>query len=226
VTDWHEPFDPPPASPAISSEGNEDEPAGRWDDPHGRIRTLYCATTAEGALGEKLGDFALNPKVGIRIEAFLEDEPDPEFVDDQLLRPLDREDIESFNWTLAYAPSDAAARFVDVNHWKTHSATLPAVGQLLLQYSLGAFDRRAILDDRRQFTRRLAGIWRSASEAASGRLVAQGLRFRSRLPPAWICWALWEPLPLVAEDQQKESVTIEHPALRAAARKLGVELKA
>lgn len=56
-------------------------------------------------------------------------------------------------------------------------------------------------------------------------MVTNGLRFRSRLPPAWICRALWEPLPVRTTDMQKERVTIDHPALTAAARKLGVQLR-
>jgi hypothetical protein len=224
VTDWHRPFDPPPPSPAISDQTPEDPPAGRWDDPDGVFRTLYCATLPEGAIGGKLGDFALNPPAAVRIEAFLESDPDDEFIDDQLLRPLDRADIESFNWTLASAPTQPGAKSLDVNHSKTHSATLPAVGRLLVQFGLRAFDRRAILDERRNFTRRLARIWRSAATSESGELLIHGLRFRSRHPPAWMCWALWEPLPLDIANVSKEPLTIYHPALRAAARKLGIEL--
>ena len=90
-----------------------------------------------------------------------------------------------------------------------------------MHFGLQAFDRRAILDERRHFTRRLAGVWRSAAVLGSGDLLIQGLRFRSRLPPAWICWALWDPLPLDASTARQERVMIKHPALRAAARKLG-----
>ena len=90
-----------------------------------------------------------------------------------------------------------------------------------MHFGLQAFDRRAILDERRHFTRRLAGVWRSAAVLGSGDLLIQGLRFRSRLLPAWICWALWDPLPLDASTARQERVMIKHPALRAAARKLG-----
>jgi hypothetical protein len=80
------------------------------------------------------------------------------------------------------------------------------------------------LDERRDFTRRLAQLWRQAATTASGQVSIRGLRFMSRLPPAWICWALWEPLPLDLSLQTMELVTIDHPAFRAAARKLGVGL--
>jgi hypothetical protein len=223
VTDWYQPFDPPPPAPPIRVAQHDDVPAGRWDDPSGVFRTLYCATAAEGAIGEKLGDFALNPRAAFRIETYFEDDPDDEFIDDQLIRALDREDVESFNWVLAQAPSVPGVRLLDINHWRTHRATFPAVAQLLMKFGLRAFDRRALLDERRQFTRRLAGIWRAAATTGSGLLIS-GLRFKSRLPPEWICWALWEPVPLDAAEAQLEPVSIDHPALRSAARKLGVQL--
>jgi hypothetical protein len=53
---------------------------------------------------------------------------------------------------------------------------------------------------------------------------ASGLRFTSRLPPAWECWALWEPLPLDEPVAQAEDVTFLTPALRTAADMLGVAL--
>jgi hypothetical protein len=58
----------------------------------------------------------------------------------------------------------------------------------------------------------------------TGELLAAGLRFTSRLPPAWECWALWEPLGLDAENAELERVTIDPPQLRTAAAMLGVVL--
>jgi hypothetical protein len=70
VSSWHEPFAPPdPPPPLVDSEtGEAAEAAGRWDDLDGGFRTLYCATVAEGAIGEKLGDFTLNPKAASKVE--------------------------------------------------------------------------------------------------------------------------------------------------------------
>ena len=224
VTSWPEPFDPPPPPRPIEDDRAEDDRAGRWDDPDGVFRTLYCASAAEGAIGEKLGDFALNPRAAVRVESFLESEPDEEFVDDQLIRPLTAGDIAGFEWTVAWTGAEPGARFLDVDHWTTYVATFPSIVDLLVRFGLRAHDRRAMLDERRSFTRRLAGLWRAAAVTAQGELSLRGLRCRSRLPPAWICWALWDPLPLDLAGRSSERVTIEHPALRAAARKLGVEL--
>lgn len=211
VSSWPEPFDPPPPPRPIADHHAEDDLAGRWDDPDGVFRTLYCASTTEGAIGEKLGDFALNPHAAIRIESFLQSEPDEEFVDDQLIRPLDAVDIVGFGWTLAWSGAVAEARFVDVDHWTTYVATFPNTVDLLVEFGLHANDRRAVLDERRNFTRRLAGFWRAAA-TNHGELCVRGLRYRSRLPPAWICWALWDPPPLDLAGRTAERVTIEHPA--------------
>ncbi|MHB1570124.1 MAG: hypothetical protein ACYC0H_13095, partial [Solirubrobacteraceae bacterium] len=168
-------------------------------------------------------DFRSNPQVARRIEAFFEEDPDEEFVDDQLLRPLEREDVESFAWTLAWAPAEAGTRFLDVHHWRTVTSTTPAVMELVFRHGLQDLDLRALFDQHRPFTRRLAGVWRDAAATPSGLLV-RGLRYRSRLPPPWHCWALWEPLPLDSSESSTEPLTIDHPHLRAAARKLGVQL--
>jgi hypothetical protein len=176
-------------------------------------------------VGEKLADFRLNPTAVARIENFFDDEPDPEYVDDQLLRVLDRDDIESFGWSLAWAPCRSGVRALDVHHWKTATTTAPAAMELLIRYGLHDLDLPALLDIRRSFTRRLAGLWRAASTTATGALMVCGLRYRSRLLPAnWFCWALWEPVPVDAAAARIEEITIDHPALRRAARLLGVAL--
>jgi RES domain len=218
ATDWH--FPPPPPDPLGASNADSGD---RWDDPDGVFSTLYCASRAETAVGEKLADFRLNTTAVARVEKFFDDEPDPEYVDDQLLRVLDRGDIESFGWSLAWAPCRSGVRALDVHHWKT--ATAPAAAKLLIRNGLRDLDLPALLDIRRSFTRRLAGLWRAASTTATGQLMVCGLRYRSRLPPAnWFCWALWEPVPVDATASTTEAITIEHPALRSAARLLGVAL--
>jgi hypothetical protein len=111
-------------------EPKEDD-AGRFDDPDGQFLTLYCATSAEGALGEKIAAFAFNPRVARRIETFLESEPDAVAAPEGLSPVLDRETVESFNWLLAWAPAEPKARFIDLWHWEP----VPRSCQLLRGYS-------------------------------------------------------------------------------------------
>jgi hypothetical protein len=223
VSSWHEPLDPPPPAPPLGTDPKDDD-GHRYDDPDGEWRTLYCATDAEGALGESLGDFKFNSAAVVRIEAFLASEVDEGF-DEDYFRPLTAEDVESFDWKLAHAPADSDVRFVAVDHWRTYNAVAPKAARALVRYGIKRFDRRTLLDERRYITRTLAGLYRrDATDPVTGELLAAGLRFTSRLPPAWACWALWEPLALDAAEAEIARVTIDTPQLRTAAAMLGIVL--
>ena len=222
VSSWHDVFDPPsPASPVDDACENDD--AHRWDDPEGRYRTLYCASQPEGALGECLGDFALNAEAVRDIDAFLEGEADVRF-DEDFNTGLTEADVDGFQWQLADRAPLPGSRFIDIDAPRTYVAIARQAAPVLVRYGLKRFDRRALLDERRNLTRQLAGILRARVTGPDGSLIADGLRFTSRLPPAWESWALWEPLPLATGNVSAEPVTIHTPALRKAASLLGVAL--
>ena len=124
---------------------------------------------------------------------------------------------------LGHAPA-REARLIDVDHWRTYLAAAPRALPALGRYGIKRFDRRTLLDERRHITRTLAGVYRADAINEHGDLLASGLRFTSRLPPAWECWALWEPLQLEQTAAQIEDVTLNTPALRTAADMLGVAL--
>jgi hypothetical protein len=223
VSAWHSPLDPPPPAPPLGTEPKDDD-GHRYDDPHGLWRTLYCATDAEGALGECLGDFCPNTRAVARIEAYLESEPDDD-LDEDYFRPLTAHDVAGFDWKLAHAPA-APAVFINVDDWRTYVAVTPKALPALIGYGIKRFDRSTLLDERRYVTRTLAGLYREqATDPLNRDLHAAGLRFTSRLPPAWECWALWEPLPLDTSSAEIEAVTIETPQLRIAAAKLGIPIQ-
>jgi hypothetical protein len=178
-----------------------------------------------GAVGEKLAAFMPNAKAVLRIERFLEGEPDPEFADDYLEVGLGPADIDSFGWLLAHAPANAAAICIDVWHPSTAVALLPSATSLLLEFGLKVLDIRALADERRGFTRRLGALMREEAVGPDGELRVAGLRYDSRLPPRWECWALWEPLPIDAGGVRLEQVSIHTRALRTAAELLGVVLR-
>jgi hypothetical protein len=223
VSGWDMPLDPPEPAPPLGAEPKDDD-GHRYDDPDGLFKTLYCATEAEGALGECLGDFVYSAATAQRIEAFLLSEPDADF-DEDYQRALREEDIEAFRWRLAHAAAALGARLIAVDDWRTYRAAAPRIVPALARYGVKHFDRHTLLDERRYVTRTLAGIWRAdATDPETGTLRAAGLRFTSRLPPEWECWALWEPLPLDRDAAEIEDVTIHTPALRHAADMLGVAL--
>lgn len=224
VTRWPEPFDPPPPPLPVGHPDLREDDAGRWDDPRGAFSTLYCATEPEGALGEKLGHFRIDPRVPRRIEAFLQSEPDSGYEDDYLLPQLDADDIAGFGWTLAWASSEPAATCIDVTHWRSHRAVFRCAIPHLVEHGRRQLDRSALLDERRNLTRQLAGCARALATRVDGTLRVARLRYQSRHPPAWECWALWEPLPLDGSEGTTEPVTIQTPALRRAAEQLPVVL--
>lgn len=210
VSSWPQVFDPSQPPPQLDASPDEDD-GHRYDDPEGRFRTLYCATEPEGALGECLGDFAFNTAAVVRIESFLESEPEPGF-DEDYQRPLHPDDIKAFGWKLGHAAA-RETRLIDIDHWRTYLAAAPHALPALGRYGVKRFDRHTLLDERRHITRTLAGVYRLDATDEHGELLASGLRFASRLPPAWECWALWEPPPLETAGAHIEDMTFDTPAL-------------
>jgi hypothetical protein len=224
VTSWDDPFDPPRSPPPIDEADPEIADAGRWDDPLGKFRTLYCATDAVGAVGEKLAEFGLNPEAVIEIGEFLETDPDDEFADDDLGGGLDARKVDELGWKLAWAPVDPAAEVIDITNYRTFIAAVGGLRDFLRHFGIRSFDRGALLGPRGAFTRSVAGYFRSEAAADNGSLRAVGLRYESRLPPSWECWALWEPLAIDPSEVRVETITIDTPELRSAAAMLGVPL--
>ncbi len=223
LSEWSEPFDPPPPPAPLGDIDPEYDPSGRWDAPDGTFSTLYCATEAEACFGEKLGTFIPNPEVVVEIEEFLEGSPDEEFDDDDLTAGLGRKAIEEIGWKLAWAPTDPDARAFDVTAKRTWLTLLPSIASVVIAVGL-PLSRAALKSSRRAVTRRAAGKLHEASFDEGGERRIHGIKYESHRPPAWECWALWEPLPLDIAEATVEEVTIDHPALRSAAAKLGVPL--
>jgi RES domain len=223
LSEWSAPLDPPPPPAPLWEVDPEYDSSGRWDAPDEEFSTLYCATEAEGCFGEKLGPFIPQPEAVLEIEEFLEAEPDAAFLDDDLTSGLDRSDIAKIGWKLAWAPSDPQARVFDVTSRRTWIALLPSIASIVRAVGL-PLNKAALKSSRRGVTRRVAGTLYEASRDDDGDILVHGIRYESRRPPAWECWALWEPLPLNVGEATVEDVTIDHPALRSAAAKLGVPL--
>lgn len=222
VSAWHDPFEPPPPAPPVGADPREDD-GHRYDDPNGEVRTLYCASQAEGALGECLGDFVFSASAAVRVEAFLESDPEPGF-DETYQRPLDADDVAAFGWKLAHADVDRVLPFIDVDDWRTYLAAAPRAVPALAVYGVKRFDRHTLLDERRYVTRTMAGVfYKDAADSQTGEPRAGGLRFTSRLPPAWECWAVWGSLAIRGEPELV-AVTIDTPQLQQAADMLGVAL--
>lgn len=224
LSEWSEPLDPPPPPESLGAVEPAHDSSGRWDAPYREFSTLYCATQDEGCFGEKLGAFLPQPDAVLEIEEFLVGDPDDDREDEEdLTAGLDREDVEEIGWKLAWAPTDSDARAFDLGSTRTWLALLPSVAGILSAFGV-PLTRAALRSSRRSVTRRIAGKLYEAARDEDGDLGALGLRYESWRPPAWECWALWEPLPLLVEEATVVDVTIDHPALRSAAAKLGVPI--
>jgi RES domain len=225
LTAWSRPLEPPRPPAPIGTVDPEHDSSGRWDAPNEEFSALYCATEAEGCFGEKLGQFIPAPESVLDIENFLEGSPDDEFADDDLSGGLSRAEVVSLQWRLAWAPTDADARIFDLTSNRTWLALVPSIAANLRAFGLPV-NRAQLKSSRRGVTRRIAGRLYEAALDETGELRAHGLKYESWRPPAWECWALWEPLPLETDGAMIEDVTIDNPALRSAAAKLGVPLHA
>lgn len=224
VSSWHAPFDPPPPPPALGTAGADEDNAGRWDAPDESFRVLYCATDPEGAIGEKIAPFAQNPSAVARIEAFFDDEPDAAFADDFLAVGLTADDVTGMDATLAVAGPQPGAVAIDVAHPRTLRSFAAEILKAVAPFGMNAIDRLTALTHERGVTRTVAGIYhRAACDGGPEPRSASGLRFTSRLAPAWECSALWEPVP-VELPPVTEPLTIDNPHLRSAAAQLGVVL--
>jgi RES domain len=222
---WERPLDPPPPPEPLGTVDPEHDSSGRWDAPDGEFSTLYCATEAEGSFGEKLGQFIPQPEVVLDIENFLDDDPDDEFADDDLAAGLSPTNVDELGWQLVWAPTDRDARTFDLTSSRTWLALAPSIAANLREFGLPV-TAAALKSSKRGVTRRVAGRLYESAHDDAGDLMVHGLSYESWRPPAWECWALWEPLPLDVGAATVQDVTIDHPALRSAAAKLGVPLLA
>jgi hypothetical protein len=205
----------PRAAPVPIEEGN------RWDDAEGRFATVYCASSAEAAFGEVIARYRERTGLLDRIDSFLSQRPDPEY--DPLLSPgvVPAEFFER-RW-LGHAGVDPVVRFVDVDDPATHAAVDAALRRQLRAYGVRRVDRSTFLSPDRRVTRTIATRYHWLAQTPD-HTAWRGLRYTSRLAAEWECWAIWQPSPLLESDLALEKVTREHPALRAAAARLGIQV--
>jgi hypothetical protein len=217
VAQWHDPFDPPPPTPAIGTSPNL---GNRFDAPDASWKTLYTATPREASFGEKLAFFRDRPELEEKIAEFLEGEPD--ISEPRPRAELGADDIDA--WMCGSATVSQDVRVIDLMHPHTHEACWPALKSLLESHGHHRMDNGAILSPNRNLTRQIAGYMHELAVATTmaGSSVV-GLHFESSLWSGWQCFALWEPLPLV-EVTNVAAVGVNDPDLRSAAAKVGVIL--
>jgi RES domain len=214
-----EPFSPPSAPLPLKWSDTPVLGGNRWDDPRGVFLTLYCSTSEEGAFGETIAPFRKVPGLRARIDAFLTGAPDPAFSPPLTVGAVPADYFDGRY--IGHAWSEPAALFVDVDNSTTHVALSILLDRILAALGYQMLDRGLLLGPDRRITRIVAAV---CHELANRPPTACGLRYESRLRGEWECWALWEPFPFLPLPAEVRPVRKDDPALRSAARKLGIKL--
>jgi hypothetical protein len=194
------------------------QPAGgRFDDPHGEYATLYCATTAYGAMLEKFCSLRPIPELAAQYDSALDDGADPEY-DKPPTGTTFPADICNTN-VMGTATMDPDARFIDVEDPENHRLLEQLGGRALLtMLGLDRIDRGTFDTNHRTVTRRIA---RELFDQVDPSIA--GLRFLSAIDADVECWAIWERARPQLRDLDLEPFDTTTPDLRAVAEFLGFE---
>lgn len=196
---------------------------GRWDDPLGEWPTLYVADSAVTAFAETIAFARTSDTVADRIYVETdEDAADPEYDPELAAGHLPRSYFEPYaddapRRVLGECRLVGEPQLVDMSHADTHHELNLALGVAVRPYGVDRFDRGVMMSQDRRITRTIAGHLHDVANDAVG------LLYESRYLPDGQCVALWERAVIV--DKRPLPVTRRHPALRAAAGALHIELE-
>lgn len=196
----------------------------RFDDPgkyrgipeEDRFRVVYCATQRAAAFGETIARFRRSPRLveGLRtiddegpFEAELEGGELPE------------------GWRLGRRLGstrlDEGLVFADFASPGTFQIFTEELAPLLVRFGLTEFDLSLITSRRRRVTQEAA---RYAYELTGSGQVYAGVRYLSRLDPAWELWAVFHDRMVHSPEEHSETVREDDPGLEEAASVLGIEI--
>jgi hypothetical protein len=193
----------------------EQPSGGRFDDPHGEYATLYCASTAYGALLEKLSPLRPIPELVAQYDSALDDDVDPEFDHP----PTGAHFPVGFCDTnvMGTASIDSDRCFLDVEDPENHRLLEQLGGQALLQLlAVNRIDRGTFTANDRALTRRIAReIYDQAGEDIAG------LRYLSAIDADIECWAIWDRARPDLHHRDIEPFDLTTPDLRSVINFLG-----
>jgi hypothetical protein len=218
-----DPFAPPPWERALpdGTFGNRfDDPSARRNVPEwDRFRVLYCGTQRAACFGETLARLRRSPGLAAGLAAIRDDEPIiPEIsrpyvsVDWRVRRRIGRTDL------------DPALRFVDWGDPETWEQVRPLLEPIARALGLDEIDLSVVTGPHRTLTQEFSRfVYDQADEA--GRPRYAGIRYISRLHPAWECWAIYDNR-IVHQGAPPATIFPDDPDLLAVARlyRLGIEL--
>jgi hypothetical protein len=226
-----DPFGPPPwhlARPDGTFHGRFDDPTkadGRVES--NRFRVVYCASDRAGAFGETIARFrvALGLLAGRVVdEAGLTTAVVPSW----RLDPEDpRHAVVPATWRadrlLAQTVLHRSLRFVDIAAGETIQHLRHVLAAVATALELPDFDLSSVTGPQRRLTQACARYVYDQTDEA-GEPVYAGIRYVSRLNPAWTCWAIFhdrlQPTPAFPG-----TIFPDDPSLMEAARLLGLTIK-
>ena len=117
---------------------------------------------------------------------------------------------------------DEGLVFADFASAETFQILTEELAPLLVRFDLKEFDLSLITSRKRRVTQEAA---RYAYELAGSGKVYAGVRYLSRLNPAWELWALFHDRMVHSPDELSETVREDDPGLLEATSVLGIEIR-
>ena len=197
----------------------------RFDDPgkyrgipeEDRFRVIYCATRRTAAFGETIARFRRSPKLVEGLRAIDDEDPfEPELEGGVLPEEW------RFGRRLGSTRLDEGLVFADFASAETFQILTEELAPLLVRFGLPEFDLSLITSRKRRITQEAARYVYELAE--SGQLFA-GVRYLSRLDPAWELWAVFHDRMIHSPEDLSETVREDDPGLAEAAHVLGIEIR-
>ena len=197
----------------------------RFDDPgkyrgmpeEDRFRMVYCATQRAGAFGETIARFRRSPRLVEGLRTIDDEEPfEPELEGGVLPEEW------RLGRRLGSTRLDEGLVFADFASAETFQILTEELAPLLVRFGLTEFDLSLITSRRRRVTQEAA---RYVYELACSRQVFAGVRYLSRLNPAWELWAVFHDRMVHLPEELSETVREDDPGLEEAASVLGIDIR-
>lgn len=213
-----DPFEPPDWR-YIGGNRFDDPRCGEEDvDTTRCFRVIYAATQRAGAYGETIARYRTDLALLAGLDQIDDDEP----LDPRLQPGVVPADYR-LQRRLGKARLDARLRFVDINDPETVQALRPVLARVAQDLGLGDVDLSTIMGPHREITKHAAlAIYEQCN--ANGQPIFAGIRYASRLNPAWQLWALFADRLLHTADVP-EAIYPDDQGLVEAAQLLGVNIE-
>jgi hypothetical protein len=182
----------------------------RFDSPYGQYRVIYCGSSAEVCYGETLAPLRPSDHLAALVA------PDWDSDHMNVMKPgqIPRDWRE--RRSILRATLDSPLPFVDIDHPKTHQwlGQDRALALSLAVMGIDAIDIGAVATADRRVTQIISNtIWNAKDD--DDRHLYSGIRYLSRVNPAWECWAvfddvdwIWQsPEPILPNNADLQRVT-------------------